>query len=63
MGHPVDHVVPLQGEFVSGLHVHYNLVVMPKTLNSWKHNKLLADAIWTLVPIGEGQFMCTEIKQ
>jgi hypothetical protein len=35
----VDHVVPLQGELVSGLHVHYNLQVLPKLDNILKKNR------------------------
>jgi hypothetical protein len=40
-GHPweVDHILPLQGENVSGFHVPYNLQVMPRTLNRSKHNR------------------------
>ena len=34
----VDHVVPLRGEFVSGLHVPMNLQVIPKTDNRNKRN-------------------------
>jgi hypothetical protein len=35
----VDHVIPLQGEAVSGLHVWNNLAVIPATINSSKSNK------------------------
>jgi 5-methylcytosine-specific restriction endonuclease McrA len=35
----VDHIVPMQGECVSGLHVPWNLQLMPKSLNSAKKNK------------------------
>jgi hypothetical protein len=34
----VDHVVPLQGKLVSGLHVWYNLAVIPATVNQSKNN-------------------------
>ena len=38
--HEVDHIIPLQGINVSGLHVPWNLRPLPKTLNSSKNNKL-----------------------
>jgi hypothetical protein len=38
----VDHVIPLQGERVSGLHVHTNLQVLPRPENLRKHNRFHA---------------------
>jgi len=35
----VDHVIPLQGDFVSGLHVPSNLKAIPAFYNRSKHNK------------------------
>lgn len=35
----VDHVLPLQGKMVSGLHVPENLQVIPATLNRQKNNR------------------------
>jgi hypothetical protein len=35
----VDHVIPLRGKLVCGLHTPYNLQVIPQTLNNTKRNK------------------------
>lgn len=43
--HEVDHIVPLQGKTVCGLHVDYNLRIITKSENSKKHNKLLEQEI------------------
>ena len=37
--HDVDHVIPLQGKLVSGLHVVENLAVIPRFANRSKSNK------------------------
>jgi hypothetical protein len=39
--HHVDHIVPLMGELVRGLHVHWNCVVMEGSANIRKGNKLV----------------------
>lgn len=38
----VDHVIPLRGKEVSGLHVHWNLQVIPSVENMKKYNKVSA---------------------
>jgi hypothetical protein len=35
----VDHIIPLQGKYVSGLHVANNLQVIPASVNIAKHNR------------------------
>lgn len=44
IAHHVDHIVPLQGELVSGLHVPWNLQVIPAMDNIKKHNRFVDDA-------------------
>lgn len=39
----VDHIVPLQSEFVCGLHCEANLQVIPRTVNRQKHNRWWPD--------------------
>lgn len=35
----VDHIIPLRGEFISGLHVPSNLKIIPRNVNNSKSNK------------------------
>lgn len=37
----VDHIIPLQGDLVCGLHVHYNLQAIPAIDNMKKSNTLI----------------------
>lgn len=44
--HHVDHIIPLRGKEVSGLHVENNLRVIPSIENMVKSNKLIEDLIY-----------------
>ncbi len=39
----VDHIIPLQGRLISGLHVESNLRIVPARYNQRKHNKYHVD--------------------
>ena len=42
--HEVDHILPLQGETVSGLHVASNLQIIPRSTNRAKRNSVTESA-------------------
>lgn len=39
----VDHIIPIKGKYVCGLHVEYNLRIITKLQNSIKHNNVYED--------------------
>jgi hypothetical protein len=43
--HEVDHMLPIKGRKVSGLHVHFNLQVIPAMDNRKKFNKFAEDIV------------------
>jgi len=43
--HEVDHIIPLRGKNVTGLHVHQNLRVIPKAENASKGNRFYPELL------------------
>lgn len=43
--HEVDHIIPLISDIVCGLHVPWNLQILPKSQNASKRNKLIDEDI------------------
>lgn len=52
--HEVDHIIPLRGRLVSGLHVHENLRIIPRTENRKKGNRFESD--WWAI-LGSNQWL------
>lgn len=47
--HEVDHIVPISGKNVCGLHVEWNLRIVTRAENRAKHNKMPAPSDWRAV--------------
>jgi hypothetical protein len=50
--HDVDHVIPLRGDLVSGLHVPWNLQIMSASKNRAKRNIVDEDSLTIVFPQG-----------
>lgn len=44
LGRTVDHILPLRGKSVSGLHVHNNLQILPHSVNFSKGNQVMENS-------------------
>lgn len=49
----VDHIVPIKGENISGLHVPWNLRIVPATVNQKKWAKTEGDEYWSKDDVNE----------
>ena len=43
----VDHIIPIKGKDVCGLHVEYNLQVLPRSINASKQNRYTKHFQWS----------------
>jgi len=48
--HEVDHIIPLQGKMISGLHVHNNLQILTRSQNRAKKNSV-KKIIWEIYSV------------
>ena len=45
VAHHVDHIIPLKGDLVSGLHVEGNLQILTASENLRKHNRFVEEML------------------